>query len=147
MPTLIEEVRSNSRGLASYLPWRRPRIRLTRMADAIFEHPRLAAMYDALDPDCSDLAVYSAIADELRHEAREAATPPLSTSTAPTPRSAKLRQLRIVASDLLDERSASSRRTKTSRAADRAPLLRVSAHVPRTAELQDVRSARPRSSD
>lgn len=35
------------------------------MADAIFEHPRLAAMYDELDPDRSDLAVYSAIADEL----------------------------------------------------------------------------------
>ena len=35
------------------------------MADAIFEHPRLAAMYDALDPDRSDLEVYRAIADEL----------------------------------------------------------------------------------
>lgn len=35
------------------------------MADAIFEHPRLAAMYDRLDPDRSDLAVYRAIADEL----------------------------------------------------------------------------------
>lgn len=35
------------------------------MADAIFEHPRLAAMYDALDPDRSDLEVYLAIADEL----------------------------------------------------------------------------------
>jgi SAM-dependent methyltransferase len=35
------------------------------MADAIFEHPRLAAMYDALDPDRSDLAIYRAIADEL----------------------------------------------------------------------------------
>ncbi len=35
------------------------------MADAIFEHPRLAAMYDALDPDRSDLAVYRAIADEF----------------------------------------------------------------------------------
>ena len=35
------------------------------MADAIFEHPRLAAIYDALDPDRSDLEVYVAIADEL----------------------------------------------------------------------------------
>ena len=35
------------------------------MADAIFEDPRLAAMYDALDPDRSDLDVYRAIADEL----------------------------------------------------------------------------------
>jgi SAM-dependent methyltransferase len=35
------------------------------MADAIFEHPRLAAMYDALDPDRSDLVVYQAIVDEL----------------------------------------------------------------------------------
>jgi len=25
------------------------------MADPIFEHPRLAAIYDALDPDRSDL--------------------------------------------------------------------------------------------
>ena len=35
------------------------------MADAIFEHPRLAALYDAFDADRSDLAVYVAIADEL----------------------------------------------------------------------------------
>jgi SAM-dependent methyltransferase len=35
------------------------------MADAIFEDPRLAAMYDALDPDRSDLDVYRAVADEL----------------------------------------------------------------------------------
>src|SRR4249920_1555148 len=35
------------------------------MADAIFEHPRLAAMYDELDPDRSDLDVYVAIADEV----------------------------------------------------------------------------------
>jgi SAM-dependent methyltransferase len=33
--------------------------------DAIFEHPRLAARYDELDPDRSDLEVYCAIADEL----------------------------------------------------------------------------------
>ncbi len=36
-----------------------------RMADAIFEHPRLAAIYDALDPDRSDLGVYVATTDEL----------------------------------------------------------------------------------
>jgi SAM-dependent methyltransferase len=35
------------------------------MADEIFEHPRLAAIYDALDPDRSDLDVYVAIASEL----------------------------------------------------------------------------------
>lgn len=35
------------------------------MADEIFEHPRLAAIYDALAPDRSDLDVYVAIADEL----------------------------------------------------------------------------------
>ncbi len=35
------------------------------MADAIFEHPRLAATYDALDPDRSDLEAYVDIADEL----------------------------------------------------------------------------------
>jgi len=36
------------------------------LADAIFEHPRLVAIYDALDPDRSDLDVYAAIADETR---------------------------------------------------------------------------------
>lgn len=36
-----------------------------RMVDDIFEHPRLAAIYDALDPDRSDLEVYVAIAEEL----------------------------------------------------------------------------------
>jgi SAM-dependent methyltransferase len=35
------------------------------MPDAIFEDPRLAAVYDALDPDRSDLDVYLAIAEEL----------------------------------------------------------------------------------
>ncbi|HEY8300432.1 MAG TPA: class I SAM-dependent methyltransferase [Jatrophihabitans sp.] len=35
------------------------------MADAIFEEPRLAQIYDALDPDRSDLEVYLAIAREL----------------------------------------------------------------------------------
>lgn len=36
-----------------------------RVADDIFEHPRLVAIYDALDHDRSDLDVYAAIADEL----------------------------------------------------------------------------------
>ncbi|NBE94649.1 class I SAM-dependent methyltransferase [Nonomuraea sp. KC401] len=35
------------------------------MPDAIFEHPRLAAIYDDLDSDRSDLDVYAAIAGEL----------------------------------------------------------------------------------
>lgn len=35
------------------------------MPDAVFEHPRLVAIYDALDPDRSDLDVYAAIAAEL----------------------------------------------------------------------------------
>lgn len=35
------------------------------MADDIFEHPWLVAIYDALDPDRSDLDAYAAIADEL----------------------------------------------------------------------------------
>jgi len=35
------------------------------MPDDIFEHPRLVAIYDALDPDRSDLDVYAAIAEEL----------------------------------------------------------------------------------
>lgn len=35
------------------------------MPDAIFEHPRLVAIYDPLDPDRGDLDVYAAIADEL----------------------------------------------------------------------------------
>lgn len=35
------------------------------MADDVFEHPRLVAIYDALDPDRSDLAEYAAIADAL----------------------------------------------------------------------------------
>ena len=33
--------------------------------DDIFDDPRLAAMYDPLDPDRSDLDVYVAIADRL----------------------------------------------------------------------------------
>ena len=35
------------------------------MADEIFEHPRLAAIYDALAPDRSDLDVSAAIVGEL----------------------------------------------------------------------------------
>jgi SAM-dependent methyltransferase len=35
------------------------------MADALFEHPRLAAAYDPLDPDRSDLDAYAALAGEL----------------------------------------------------------------------------------
>jgi SAM-dependent methyltransferase len=35
------------------------------VADNVYEHPRLAAIYDALDPDRSDLDVYVAIAREL----------------------------------------------------------------------------------
>ncbi len=35
------------------------------MADDIFEHPRLVSIYDALDPDRSDLDAYLAIADEI----------------------------------------------------------------------------------
>jgi SAM-dependent methyltransferase len=35
------------------------------MVDAIFEHPRLVAIYDALDPDRSDLDVYAAIVQEF----------------------------------------------------------------------------------
>ena len=34
------------------------------MPDAIFEHPRLVAIYDALEPDRSDLAVYTTIVCE-----------------------------------------------------------------------------------
>lgn len=35
------------------------------MADDLFENPRLAAVYDALDPDRSDLNIYAAIVTEL----------------------------------------------------------------------------------
>jgi SAM-dependent methyltransferase len=35
------------------------------LADPIFDHPRIVAIYDALDPDRSDLDVYVAIAEEL----------------------------------------------------------------------------------
>jgi SAM-dependent methyltransferase len=33
------------------------------MADLLFEHPRLAQVYDPLDPDRSDLDVYAAMVD------------------------------------------------------------------------------------
>ncbi|WP_344951001.1 class I SAM-dependent methyltransferase [Sphaerisporangium flaviroseum] len=35
------------------------------MVDATFGHPRLAAIYDALDPDRSDLDAYLAMAEEF----------------------------------------------------------------------------------
>jgi len=35
------------------------------VADYLFEHPLLAAVYDVLDPDRSDLDVYAAIVTEL----------------------------------------------------------------------------------
>lgn len=35
------------------------------MTDAIFEHPRLVAVYDALDPVRDDLDAYAAVVDEL----------------------------------------------------------------------------------
>lgn len=35
------------------------------MPDALFDHPRLARVYDPLDPDRSDLDAYAEIADEL----------------------------------------------------------------------------------
>lgn len=35
------------------------------MADPIFDDPRLAAVYDPLDPDRSDLDVYVAMVDEF----------------------------------------------------------------------------------
>jgi SAM-dependent methyltransferase len=41
------------------------RIFLGEMADNFFEHPRLAAIYDALDPDRSDLDLYLGVAEAL----------------------------------------------------------------------------------
>src|SRR5438874_4632282 len=38
---------------------------MARVPDNIFEHPRLAAIYDVLEADRSDLDVYVRIADEL----------------------------------------------------------------------------------
>jgi SAM-dependent methyltransferase len=35
------------------------------VADELFEHPRLVAIYDALDPDRSDLDAYAAIVEEF----------------------------------------------------------------------------------
>ncbi len=43
----------------------RDRLMVGCMPDAIFEHPRLVAIYDPLDPDRSDLDVYAAIADDF----------------------------------------------------------------------------------
>ena len=40
-------------------------LRLGRVSDAIFEDPRLAEVYDPLDPDRSDLDVYAAMVDEF----------------------------------------------------------------------------------
>ncbi len=34
------------------------------MADAVFEHPRLVGVYDPLDPDRSDLALYAVLLEE-----------------------------------------------------------------------------------
>jgi 2-polyprenyl-3-methyl-5-hydroxy-6-metoxy-1,4-benzoquinol methylase len=39
--------------------------RVFPVADAIFEEPRLAEIYDPLDPDRSDLDAYVALADEF----------------------------------------------------------------------------------
>jgi len=36
------------------------------VVDAAYEHPRLTAIYDAMDSDWSDLAVYSALVDDFR---------------------------------------------------------------------------------
>lgn len=38
------------------------------MADAIFEEPRLAEIYDELDPDRSDVDAYAAMAAEFGAE-------------------------------------------------------------------------------
>jgi ATP-dependent helicase YprA (DUF1998 family) len=40
-------------------PWR------SRLPDAVFDDPRLAAIYDALDPDRSDLGPYLDMVEEL----------------------------------------------------------------------------------
>lgn len=50
--------------------WRRCHLRfgtysMNNMADAIFEEPRLAAIYDAFDPDRYDLDAYEALVDEF----------------------------------------------------------------------------------
>lgn len=49
--------------------WRSPstgRVQVRRVPDAIFSHPRLAAVYDAFDGNRGDLDAYVAIADEVR---------------------------------------------------------------------------------
>jgi SAM-dependent methyltransferase len=43
--------------------------RFSRMSDAIFEHPRLVAIYDALDSDRRDLEAYVAMVDEFAPKA------------------------------------------------------------------------------
>ncbi len=46
------------------------------MPDAHFEHPRLAAVYDQLDPDRSDLDVYVDLVDELGESNLPVTSPP-----------------------------------------------------------------------
>jgi SAM-dependent methyltransferase len=41
------------------------RAMMTGVPDALFEHPRLAGIYDALDADRNDLDAYAAIVEEL----------------------------------------------------------------------------------
>src|SRR3954453_19625463 len=43
----------------------RGRLRVAVVADPIFDDPRLAEIYDPLDPDRSDLDVYAAIPEEF----------------------------------------------------------------------------------
>lgn len=50
----------DSRGTCSWLA-----VTIHQVPDNHFEHPRLVAIYDALDPDRSDLDVYAGIADDL----------------------------------------------------------------------------------
>jgi len=49
------------------VPWRSPAARPTvwRVVDAIFAEPRLAQIYDPLDPDRGDLDPYAAMVDEF----------------------------------------------------------------------------------
>ncbi len=54
----MANLRCAPRMLGSSLAW-------CLVPDPIFEHPRLVAIYDALDPDRSDLDVYAVIASEL----------------------------------------------------------------------------------
>jgi SAM-dependent methyltransferase len=43
----------------------RPAAEIGRVSDAIYDDPRLAEVYDPLDPDRSDLDVYAALVDEF----------------------------------------------------------------------------------